>query len=161
MSSPTATRAATPMRGRRTLGGLIARLSTAGRSHPAAPRGAAATAITVEHCLTSRCLWCRQPIGWSTPARVWAHLPSGRLACAAMAGGWATADPDLTVHVAGRTRWAGRLPTARTAPSPTTAGSVLLAVRSGPPPIEPGKPKAIEGPMGHQHVPAVTTAPPA
>src|SRR5439155_15347643 len=45
----------------------------------------ATVAAAGDCCLASRCLWCGEPIGWSTCARVWTHLPAGRLRCAAIA----------------------------------------------------------------------------
>jgi len=53
------------------------------------------TALTeagVEYSLLGWCLWSREPIGWLTHTRVWAHLHSGRLPRIDKAGGWATAD---------------------------------------------------------------------
>jgi len=55
-------------------------------------------AAAMDCCLASRCLWCREPIGWSTCVRVWTHLPAGRLRCARIACGRATADPDLIIR---------------------------------------------------------------
>jgi len=55
-------------------------------------------AAAMDCCLVSRCLWCREPVGWSTYARLWLHLPSGRLACAGNSAAWASADPQFTTR---------------------------------------------------------------
>jgi hypothetical protein len=55
------------------------------------------TAAALDCCLLSRCLWCREAVGWLCHARVWIHLRSCRLPCVGIAGGWAAANPDLTI----------------------------------------------------------------
>jgi hypothetical protein len=67
-------------------------------------------AVRVEYSLLSRCLWCREPIGWLTDTRIWVHLPSDHFPCRAVAGGWATADPDVTVALPNKAGAARRNP---------------------------------------------------
>jgi hypothetical protein len=65
--------------------------------HLAGGRSFALAAVRTEYSMLSRCLWCREPIGWLTDTCIWMHLPSELFPCRGMAGGWATADPDVTV----------------------------------------------------------------
>jgi len=48
--------------------------------------------------LRSRCLWCREPIGWDCPAGLWVHLRSDGVPCRNLVFAWAAADPqDITI----------------------------------------------------------------
>ncbi len=46
--------------------------------------------------LRSRCLWCREPVGWNRLIGLWVHLKSDRVRCRDRVGAWAAADPRVT-----------------------------------------------------------------
>lgn len=60
--------------------------------------------------LRSRCLWCREPIGWDCPVGLWVHLRSDGVPCRNLVFAWAAADPQFITITPGRCTWPGNRP---------------------------------------------------